>query len=214
MEDFVCNRENDMEICIVRKSGVRYNYFINHKWRVLSMTKEHFFEEHMGECFERVEDNLKEILEGIREYNGMSEDEFYTQIIEEGDECSCGTYTIFKLIVDALELCADDYLNSYYARKFISLSFIKAVYRKVTGEDIQEVYSNNECDYEKLSDDLFQGFCLLMEETEIKEDEEEVMELLTKIIKQYCNFAYFCPCGKEDGLTKFHILISQPLLNE
>ena len=177
------------------------------------MTKEQFFEEHLEESFEYLENNIEEILEEIREYNDLTEDEFYTQILEEGNKCDCGTYTIYKLIVDALQLGANDYLESSYVQDFVSLSFVKKVFHKVTGKDIEDVYSNGECDYEKLSEDLFQGFSVLMEETEMEEDEEDVMELLANIVEEYCNFVYFCPSGKDGNLTTFHILISQPFLN-
>ena len=178
------------------------------------MTKELFFEEHAEECFARVESDLEEVLEKIREYNDLDEDEFYTQIVEEGDTCDYGTYTVLQLINYALDLNPGDYVNSSFIEDFISFSFINKAFCKVTGDDIEDVYDDEERDDDKFEDDLFEAFCILMNETEIEDDEAEVMELLKEIIEDYYGFAYFCPAGNDGKLTKFHVLVSEEILTE
>lgn len=172
------------------------------------MTKEQFFEEHMEEKFEWVEDNLKEILEEIREYNGMSEDEFYTQILEEGDKWDCGTYTIFNLIVDGIEA---NVLSNSYIEKFIQLSFIKKAFAMETGKEIEEVYE--ETSQEEFEDMLWNALGVIQScDLEIEEDEEDVMDLLVDIIKDFCAHAYYCPACEDGEHKGYHVIVSQEFL--
>lgn len=179
------------------------------------MTKKDFFEEHVGECFDEVSNDLEKVCEGIRTYNELEEEEFYQDLY---DSCSDAHYSIisgFNMFTDSIDMETMLEMDT----DILDWGTIIEMYQKATGdtrtlsEAYNEILDESEADItdfvQEVHSIISSGYGELTQE-EQRSLTEAFVDYMISIYEDLGAEVWYAPSKEEDnyGNTKYYIIVS------
>lgn len=179
------------------------------------MTKEEFFEKYVNECFDAPSDDIEEVCEGIRTYNGLGEEEFYQELCDYYSGAHYSIISGFNMFTDSIDMETMLEENS----EILDWEITNAIYQKATNDTrtLREAYNVvAEESKETVRDFIMEVYSVIcsgyndLAQAEQREFNEELYEYMISIYNSLAMLVWVAPSKKEDsyGNTKHYIIAS------